>query len=60
MDNKSSYHVVATAVRVEVDSDSDEVFVVFKVFDEKFKRTIKDEWMKDTELKIVDKTLVRF
>lgn len=60
MDKKADYHVVATAVRVEHDSDTDEVFVVFKVVDEKFKHTIKNEWYKDTDLKIVDKTLIRF
>lgn len=60
MDEKSLYDVVATAVRVETDSNTDEMFLVFKVVDEDFKNKVKKEWYKDTSLKIIDKTLVRF
>ena len=60
MDEKSLYGVVATAVRLETDSNTDELYIVFKVVDDDFKNKIKKEWYKDTNLKIVDKTLVRF
>ena len=41
MNNTDKYHVVASAVRVEHEEDSDALFLVFEVTDEKFKQQIK-------------------
>lgn len=53
------HHVVAKAVRVEHEENSDRMYLVFEIIDEKFKKEIRDDWMKDIELKIVDRKLVR-
>lgn len=58
MEEKDKYHTVATAVRVEHESDTDRVYLVFEITDEKFKRKIKDDWTQDIDLKLIDKKLV--
>ena len=60
MKDKDRYHEVATAVRVEYDEHSGEVFLVFKVIDEKFKKRIKNDWNADIDLKVIDKQLYTF
>jgi hypothetical protein len=60
MKELDKYHVVASAVRVEHEEHSDTVYLVFEIVDEKFKQQIKDDWMKDINLKIIDKQLVIF
>lgn len=44
---------VATAVRLEIDNDTDDVFVVFQITDEKLKQTIRLDWEKDLPLRII-------
>ena len=47
--------VVAKAVRLEVDEKTDEVFLVFQVLDEDFKKRMKRDWNQDIELEIKEK-----
>ncbi len=54
------YHIVAEAVRVEWEKDTDSVFLVFEIKDKKFKKQIKDDWTKDINLRVIDRKLVKF
>lgn len=47
--------IVAKAVSADFDHKSDDVFVTFKVTDQKFKKIIKQNWSKDVELLLVIK-----
>jgi len=53
-----NFHIVAEAVRVEYIKDTDEVYLVFEIVDEDFKKSIKKDWTKDIELKIIDRKLI--
>lgn len=55
----SQYQTVARACRMEYDSETDSVYIVFKVIDEKFKKTLRDEWDKDVPLQVIGKDLVK-
>lgn len=48
---------VANAVRIELNEQTDELFIVFEVVDEHFKKRIKDNWMKDVPLHLIGKHL---
>ena len=48
---------VAVAVRIEIDPSSGEMFLVFKVIDESFKKTVRDNWDKDVPLQVLGKDL---
>jgi hypothetical protein len=45
--------IVAKAVGAEFDDKTDEVFIKFKVIDQDFKKTIKTNWLEDSELLLV-------
>ena len=49
---------VAVAVRIEHIPEHDEVFLVFKIINERFKQRIKADWSEDIELKVINKNLV--
>ena len=49
---------VAIAVRVEHNTDNDDVFLVFQIVDESFKNKIKEDWTQDIEMRLINKTLV--
>ena len=48
---------IAEGIRVEIDEDKDDVYIVFKVIDESFKQKVRDNWLEDVELKLVNKKL---
>lgn len=50
---------VASAVRIEHNPDNDELFLVFEIVDEDFKRRIKKDWMQDIELKLIGRNLIK-
>ena len=55
------YHTVAKFVRIERDVDTDDIYIVFQVIDEKFKKKIKHDWSEDVPLKLLnDNRLVTF
>lgn len=60
MNKNSIYQEVATAIRIEKEEKTGDVFIIFKIIDEKFKNQILLDWMQDIELQIIDKKLVRF
>ena len=56
---KSSIQVVAEAIRIEINSAKDEVFLVFEITDPDFKKYVKENWSKDLELKLLGKQLIK-
>jgi hypothetical protein len=54
---KEKEQTVAQVVRIEHNSDNDELFLVFQVVDESFKARIKKDWMQDVELHLIGKAL---
>lgn len=50
---------LAHAVRVEYNNENDDLFIVFEVTDERFKKQLKEDWFKDVQLKIEGKKLVK-
>lgn len=50
--------VVAEAVRVEVEEKTGKVFIVFEVKNEKLKKDIKTNWVKDIEYRMIDRSLI--
>ncbi len=59
MDKRALNHTVAKAVRVEYDSKSDSIFLVFEVTDERLKQQVKKDWMQDIELVLIGRNLVK-
>ena len=52
------YEVVAKAIRMEHDPDTNKVFLVFEIVEENFKNRIKASWAQDIELKLLGRNLV--
>lgn len=57
---RGEYDEVAEAIRIEHNSDSDDLLIVFRVTNPKYKQLIKQNWTKDIEFRVVDKKLVIF
>lgn len=55
---KNFEKILAEAVRIEYEQKNGDIFIVFKVIDEKFKNDIKTNWTKDIEYRLIDKLLV--
>lgn len=51
--------VVAEAIRLEYEETTGELYIVFKVIDEKYKQDLKKNWTNDIEFRLVDKLLVK-
>ncbi len=56
---KPNEQVVGEAVRVEYEEKSGELYIVFKITDEQYKHTLKRDWTKDIEFRVIDKLLVK-
>lgn len=57
MSKDPKYETVATAVRVEIDNESGEIYLVFKITDTKLKQEIRENWLQDIEFKRIGKKL---
>lgn len=57
MNTKAQNQTVAVAVRIEHETETDRVFLVFEIVDEKFKQRIKQDWTQDIDLKVEGKNL---
>lgn len=53
------YKKVAEAVRLEQNLDTGDYFITFLIVDEQFKKTIRENWQDDIELKVIGKNLVK-
>lgn len=52
-----TFDTVARAIRMEVDTITGDLYLVFKVIDESFKQRVRDNWMDDVELVLLGKEL---
>lgn len=50
---------VARAIRMEVDPNTGDLYLVFKVIDEAFKQRVRENWGADIPLKVLGKDLVK-
>jgi hypothetical protein len=51
-------NTVARAYRMEIDPNTEDLYLVFKVIDVSFKKRIRESWSRDVELQILGKDLV--
>jgi hypothetical protein len=56
---KPNEKIIAEAIRVEVDEYSGDMFLVFKVKDQKLKQQIISTWTDDIEYRLINKKLVK-
>jgi hypothetical protein len=57
MKNLDNVKTVATAVRLESESSSGKLYIVFEIVDEEFKKRINDNWKADIPLVLIGKDL---
>lgn len=50
---------VARATRMEIDPNTGDLYLVFKIIDESFKQSVRENWDDDVELTILGKELVK-
>lgn len=50
--------IVAEAVRLEFEEKTGDLYIVFKITDEKYKQNIKKTWVDDIEFKLIDRKLI--
>lgn len=50
---------IARAIRIDIDPLTGDVYLVFKIIDESFKKNVRENWEKDIELKILGRDLVK-
>ena len=55
---KNFEEVIAEACRVEKDDETNRVFIVFEVKNEKFKQRIMKEWVNDLEFKLINRKII--
>lgn len=55
---KNFEKTIAEAVRIEFEQKTGELYIVFKVIDNKAKEDIKNNWTKDIEYRLIDRSLV--
>jgi hypothetical protein len=53
-----TYDTVARGIRMEIDPNTGDLYLVFKVIDENFKQRVREDWCRDVELKILGRDLV--
>jgi len=57
---RGEYEEIAEAIRIEHDEKADDLLIVFRVTNAKYKQIVKQNWTKDMEFRIVNKKLVVF
>lgn len=56
---KNIHDTVARAIRMEIDPNTGDLYLVFKVIDESFKQRVREDWNADVELKILGRDLIK-
>lgn len=56
---KPDEEIIGEVIRIEIEENSNRVFLVFEITNEKYKQSIKSDWIKDIEFKILDKKLIK-
>ena len=52
------YQELAECIRIEYNDESDELYLVFKAIDPKFKKDVLKNWTQDIELILKNKKLI--
>ena len=52
------HEVVGRAIRLEVDTTDNSLYLVFKVSNESFAKKVREDWSKEVPVKIIGKDLV--
>jgi hypothetical protein len=52
------YRTVANASRIEIDPNTNDMYLVFKVVDQNFKDRVRNNWNKDIPVQLLGKELV--
>lgn len=55
---KNYEKIIAEAVRIEFEQQTGDLYIVFKVLDGKSKEDIKNNWSKDIEYRLIDRSLI--
>lgn len=53
-----THDTVARGTRMEIDPNTGDLYLVFRVIDEDFKQRVRENWGDDVELKILGRDLV--
>ncbi len=53
-----TYDTVARAIRMEIDPNTGDLYLVFKVVDEDFKQRVRENWSRDVQLEVMGRDLV--
>lgn len=58
MNKKTLNHTIAECIRIEFSETSGELYLVFQVTDEDFKKRVKNNWLADIDTVLLDKKLI--
>lgn len=58
MNKKALNHTIAECIRIEFSETSGELYLVFQVTDEDFKKRVKNNWLADIDTVLLDKKLI--
>jgi len=56
---RNNEQIIGEAVRIEYDEKTGDLYLVFKIKDEKYKQEVKKNWTEDIEYRIVERNLVK-
>jgi hypothetical protein len=56
--NLTTQNILAKAIRIEHDSASDKVYLIFEIVDQKFKQSVVKDWSKNIDYELDGKNLV--
>ena len=56
---KPDEEVVGEAVRIEYQESDGKLFLVFEITNELYKQSVKKDWIKDIEFRLVEKSLAK-
>jgi len=54
----NTYDTIARGIRMEIDPNTGDLYLVFKVIDEDFKKRVRESWNDDVQLQILGKDLI--
>jgi hypothetical protein len=52
------FETVARAVRIEIDPTTNDMYLVFRIIDERFKRKVRENWNNDIPVEVQGLSLV--
>ena len=55
---KNYEKIIGNAIRIEYEHGTGKLYVVFEIIDPESKKKMKEDWSKDIEYRIIDKSLI--